>query len=116
MAYNLTRTPRFSQPDSRQVATPSLVRMLWFDELQRSQLAKYTMQGDSRAAWLREMGAVYLYGTIGHEAVLLRDGSVRLWSADQWPDDRLRCQGSGRVAHGIICPDCHGLGWTAPAF
>ena len=60
--------------------------MEWFDELQRFQLNKFAAQGDARANWLREIDAVYLYATIGHEAVLARDGSVRIWSADRWPD------------------------------
>src|SRR5262245_11352006 len=60
--------------------------MDWFDELQRNQLRTFAARGDSRATWLRELDAVYLYGTIGHEAVLARDGSVPIWSADRWPD------------------------------
>ena len=60
--------------------------MEWFDELRRAQLAGLEPVNPEMAAWLRELGALYLYGTIGSEAVLLPDGRVRIWNADQWPE------------------------------
>ena len=59
--------------------------MRWFDDLQRTQLAKMDSINPGIAAVVRQHDAIYLYGTIGSEAVLLRDGQVRIWSADDWP-------------------------------
>jgi hypothetical protein len=63
--------------------------MEWFRELQAAQQAEYRDWLPDRAAWLRELDAVYLYGTIGSQAVLLADGTVRLWVAEQWPDSEV---------------------------
>jgi hypothetical protein len=60
--------------------------MQWFDDLQRAQLAQLEEINLGSAALVRQNDAVYLFGTIGSEAVLLRDGRVRIWSADEWPD------------------------------
>ena len=59
--------------------------MDWFRELQRAQQIEVADWLPDRAAWLRDLDGVYLYGTIGSEAILLADGSVRLWVAEQWP-------------------------------
>ena len=55
----------------------------WFDVIQRSQQAGFA---PGIAKWLRELDAIYLYGTIGAEAVLLRDGTVRQWRAENWTE------------------------------
>jgi hypothetical protein len=60
--------------------------MEWFDELRRAQLEELEPVNPQMAAWLRELGALYLYGTIGSEAVLLPDGRMRIWNADRWPE------------------------------
>lgn len=58
--------------------------MDWFDELRHAQLAEYDRIDAGRAQLLRERDVVYLYGTIGSEAILLRDGSVRIgWAPDR---------------------------------
>ena len=59
--------------------------MDWFDELRRAQLTEYDRINAGTAHLLRERDAVYLYGTIGSEALLLRDGSVHIWWAADWP-------------------------------
>ena len=60
--------------------------MHWFDRVRHQQLVALERDSPGTAAWLRERGAIYLYGTIGSEAVLLPDGRVRIWYADQWPE------------------------------
>ena len=57
--------------------------MIWFDELRLAQLARYGRKQAAQAAWLRDQDAVYLYGTLGSEAVLLRDGRVWIWVEDE---------------------------------
>jgi hypothetical protein len=59
--------------------------MHWFTELQRAQLAALDAINPAPAKLVRAHDAVYLYGTIGSEAVLLRDGEVRLWWSENWP-------------------------------
>ena len=59
--------------------------MDWFDTLQRAQLATLATKNPWAAAALREHDAVYLFGTIGSEAVLQRNGDVRVFAAEQWP-------------------------------
>jgi hypothetical protein len=128
--------------------------MRWFDDVQRANLAALAKVNPHMATKLRAMDGLYLYGTIGSEAALLRDGTVRVWSADQWPEseeyterdatatertaaivlgskkwpqlrellpervpetpDCARCGGTGDF-HGIVCPECGGLGWVASA-
>jgi hypothetical protein len=61
--------------------------MRWFDDLQLAQLLKLERINPTAAEWLREVDAVYLYGSIGVEAVLKRDGTVRL-RLEEWPDLR----------------------------
>ena len=68
------------------MATSIADGMHWFDDLRRSQLADFEAVNPGMAAWLRELGALYLYGTIGSEAVLQPDGTVRIWRADGWPE------------------------------
>lgn len=60
--------------------------MHWFDDLRRAQLVDLEPTNPRMAAWLRGMGALYLYGSIGSEAVLLPDGTVRVWWADTWSE------------------------------
>src|SRR3954470_18356354 len=60
-------------------------RMPWFAELQRAQLAALDAINPASAQLVRARDAVYLYGTIGSEAVLLRNGEVRVWWAESWP-------------------------------
>jgi hypothetical protein len=60
--------------------------MHWFDEVQRANLAALAKVNPHMASRLRSIDALYLYGTIGSEAALLRDGTVRVWSADRWPN------------------------------
>jgi hypothetical protein len=59
--------------------------MQWFTDLQRAQLVALDAIDPSSAQLVRAHDAVYLYGTIGSEAVLLRDGEVRLWRSENWP-------------------------------
>jgi hypothetical protein len=129
----------------------------WFRELQQAQLSHFSRSNPGTASWIGELDAVYLYGTIGSEAVLLPDGRVRVWYAERWPEseeyterdatsdervaalvigarrwpqlarllparanDAVSCHHCGGVGEipardGVICPSCHGLGWTAPA-
>ena len=48
----------------------------WFERTQRAQLAEYGRLDPSRAELLRRFDAVYLFGTIGAEAIMRSDGSV----------------------------------------
>ena len=129
--------------------------MEWFDDLQRAQLEGLRRSNPTMAAWIANLDALYLYGTIGSEAVLLRNGIVRIWRADDWPEsdavserdataaerigalvlgarrmpalaallptrppstgDCRKCEGSGEILGGVLCPDCSGLGWLSQA-
>ena len=57
-----------------------------FDDLQRASLAWLRPLNPSMAEAVVAVDGAYLYGTIGTEAALLRDGSVHLWVAEQWPE------------------------------
>ena len=61
--------------------------MHWFDNLQLTQLIKLDRINPAVASWLREVDAVYLYGSIAIEAALGRDGTVRL-RLEEWPNLR----------------------------
>jgi hypothetical protein len=126
----------------------------WFERTQRTQLAKYDREDTARAELLRRLDAVYLFGTIGIEAIIKSDGSV-LVSVDTPPDDTPSpwrpatpqerngaftiakkripeleallpsrpahaqncgyCKGSGYLIQEVVCGNCGGLGWVAPA-
>jgi hypothetical protein len=66
--------------------------MIWFDEIRRTQLARFDRINPPVAAWLRESGGIYLYGTIGSEAILLPSGAVRMSRADQWPESDVQTE------------------------
>ena len=58
--------------------------MDWFDRVQHDNLEALAEVNSWMASRLRELDGLYLFGTIGMEAALLRDGTVRVWSADSW--------------------------------
>jgi hypothetical protein len=58
----------------------------WFERSQQAQLAEYDRESPTRAELLRRFDAVYLFGTIGIEAIMRSDGNV-LVSVDASPDD-----------------------------
>ena len=60
--------------------------MDWFDALQHTQLGTLSARNPWAAAALRDHDAVYLFGTIGSEAVLQRNGEVRIFTAEHWPE------------------------------
>ena len=75
--------------------------MEWFRAVQMAQEAEYRDWLPDRAAWLRELDAVYLYGTIGSQAILRADGTVRLWVAEQWPQSEVETERDASPAERI---------------
>ena len=71
--------------------------MIWFDAIQLTQLATFDRINPPVAAWLRESDGIYLYGTIGSEALLLRTGAVRISRADQWPESDVQTERDATV-------------------
>jgi hypothetical protein len=59
--------------------------MHWFSAVQRANLEALSRVNPHMAAELRALDGLYLFGTIGSEAALLRDGSVQMWVAESWP-------------------------------
>jgi hypothetical protein len=55
-----------------------------FDSIRRAQLAALETSNPQMAEWLRGIDAVYLYGSIGTEAALFRDETVRFWVTENW--------------------------------
>ena len=56
----------------------------WFDRRRAEQLADFDRRNPTVAALLRELNALYLFGTIGMEAVLRSDGSVLVSVDETW--------------------------------
>jgi hypothetical protein len=55
-----------------------------FDELRARQLKEYRANNLGMADWVERSGGLYLFGTIGLEAILLSDGTVMLYRDDDW--------------------------------
>ena len=58
--------------------------LTWFEARRSTQLAKYDRENPKMGELLRELDALYLFGTIGMEAVLKADGSVLVSMDDAW--------------------------------
>jgi len=56
----------------------------WFEARRLQQLADYDRANPGIAALLRRLDALYLFGTIGMEAVLKSDGTVLVAVEDAW--------------------------------
>ena len=62
------------------------VRLAWFDRRRAEQLRAMATINPPVARMLEELGALYLFGTIGMEAVLLPDGSVLVAVDERWDE------------------------------
>jgi len=56
----------------------------WFEPRRSRQLAEYDRENPKMGELLRELDALYLFGTMGMEAVLKADGSVLVSVDDSW--------------------------------
>ena len=56
----------------------------WYHRLRDQQWEARERQQVGSAAWLRELDALYLFGTLGTEAVLRGNGEVWVRPDDQW--------------------------------
>lgn len=119
---------------------PARVGMdLWYYERRNEQWRAYEKTGSSDSRWLREMDALYLFGTIGTEAILRGNGEVWVrpdehggqpdapepqWrpadtheryaslviAAEKMPE--IRSLLPTRVADAVDCTLCTGSGWV----
>jgi len=129
----------------------------WFERRRSQQLADYDRENPQRAQLLRQLDALYLFATIGMEAVLKSDGTVLVAVDEDWdqpdrpaplfrpateqertaslviaqkripelaqllpprPADAIecdKCRGSGYIIQQVVCGNCGGMGWIAPA-
>lgn len=60
--------------------------MEWFDEIKAAQLEEYRTTNGGMAKRIEQLGGLYLFGTIGLEAVLMADGSVVIYDFDDWTE------------------------------
>ncbi len=58
----------------------------WLVRIRNEQLATFDRINQPMAEWLRAVDGLYLFGTIGMEAVLRADGAVWVSRADRWPE------------------------------
>jgi hypothetical protein len=56
----------------------------WYPERRAAQLREYDENYPARAAELRELNALYLFGTLGMEAVMRADGTVLVAVDEHW--------------------------------
>jgi len=65
---------------------PSYMMPPWFERRRAQQLADYDRDNRKMAEEMRRLGALYLFGTIGLEAVLKSDGTVFVAVDDAWDE------------------------------
>ena len=61
-----------------------VVRVEWYQRRRSEQLAGFERDNPAMAAMLREMDALYLFGTLGMEAVMRSDGVVLVAVDEHW--------------------------------
>jgi len=110
----------------------------WYYRLREQQWRTQEREQPERAGWLRALDALYLFGTIGIEAVLRSDGEVWVLPDDHWDDPsapepewrraedkertsalviaskrmpELRALLPARPANSLDCPRCAGTGY-----
>ena len=58
--------------------------MEWYERRRAAQLREFDAANPRMAAWLREIDALYLFGTFGFEAVMRPDGTVLVAVDEHW--------------------------------
>ena len=61
-----------------------MLELPWFESRRAEQLRRLEHVNPAMAEFVKELDALYLFGTIGMEAVLRRDGSVLVCVDDEW--------------------------------
>ena len=59
---------------------------LWYYRLRDQQWRTHDERGSDGSGWLRELDALYLFGTIGTEAILRGNGEVWVRPDEHWDD------------------------------
>lgn len=58
--------------------------MEWYDRRRTEQLLAFDKTAPALAGLLRELNALYLFGTLGFEAIMRPDGSVLVAADEHW--------------------------------
>jgi hypothetical protein len=58
----------------------------WFDDLRSRQIKAYRANNNGIADWIDGSGGLYLFGTIGLDAILMSDGTVMLYNHVEWDE------------------------------
>ena len=60
---------------------------LWYYQLRDQQWREHDERAKGSPNWLRELDALYLFGTLGQEAILRGNGAVWVRIDDMWEDE-----------------------------
>lgn len=60
--------------------------MEWFEDLRSRQIREYRANKNSAAEWIDRSGGLYLFGSIGLDAILMSDGTVLLYNHEEWDE------------------------------